>query len=88
MTVIKHGNILKYILLCCIAGLIVAPVDSLLLEAAEKAFCYSIVVTITNTAHTTYKAMYFQKPPVFFTGILGPASPAVLSVLLVAGVAR
>lgn len=58
-------------MLCCIAGLVMPPVDSLLFETAEKAFSHSIVETITNTAHATHKAMYFQKPPVFFTGILG-----------------
>lgn len=58
-----------------------APVDSLLFEAAEKAFCHSIIETIASAAHTTHKAVYFQKlPPVLPAGILGPASPAVLSI--------
>ena len=61
MTVIKHGNVLQHILLSCETGLIMAPVDSLLFEAAEKAFCHSIVETIAGTAHTTHKAMYFHK---------------------------
>ena len=73
MTVIKHGNILQYILLSGIAGLVVTPVNSLLFEAAEKAFCHSIVETIASAAHTTYKAVYFQKLPVLPAGILRPA---------------
>ncbi len=48
-----------------------APVDSLLFEAAEKAFCHSIIETIASAAHTTHKSVYFQKLPVFPAGILG-----------------
>ena len=48
-----------------------APVDSLLFEAAKKAFCHSIIETIASAAHTTHKAVYFQKPPVLPAGILG-----------------
>ena len=65
-----------------------APVDSLLFEAAEKAFRHSIIETIASAAHTTHKAVYFQKLPVLPAGILRPASPAVLSVLLAADAAR
>ena len=70
MTVIKHENVLQHILLSCETGLIMAPVDSLLFEAAEKAFCHSIVETIAGTAHTTHKAVYFQKLAVLPAGIL------------------
>ena len=48
-----------------------APVDSLLFEAAEKAFRHSIIETIASAAHTTHKAVYFQKLPVLPAGILG-----------------
>gem|GEM_PF-6200484 len=65
MAVIKHGNILQYILLSCMTDLVVSPVDSFLFKAAEEAFCYSIIKTITDAAHTAHKTMYFQKPPVF-----------------------
>ena len=71
MSVIKHGNVLQHILLSRETGLILAPVDSLLFEAAEKAFCHSIIETIAITAHTTHKAVYFQKLLVLPAGILG-----------------
>ncbi len=57
------------------------PVDSLLFEAAKKAFCHSIIKTIASAAHTAHKAVYFQKPPVLPAGILRPAD-ALLNVKL------
>lgn len=38
-------------------------------EAAEKAFCHSIIETIASAAHTTHKSVYFQKLPVLPAGI-------------------
>lgn len=70
MAVIKHGNIVQHILLSCITGLVVAPMDSFLFEATEKAFCHSIIKTIADAAHTPHKAVYFQKLSVLPSGIL------------------
>ena len=70
MTVIKHGNIVQHILLSCITCLVMAPVDFLLFEVAEKAFCHNIVETIADTAHTTHKALYFQNFVALPAGIL------------------
>jgi len=68
--VIKNGYILQHIPLCCMAGLVVPPGNSLLFKAAEKAFSHSIVETITSVTQAADNVMYFQKPPVLSVGIL------------------
>ncbi|SEP16514.1 hypothetical protein SAMN05216333_1674, partial [Nitrosomonas oligotropha] len=44
---------MQHILLNCITGLVMAPVDSFLFEATKKAFCYGIVEAIAGAADTT-----------------------------------
>lgn len=79
MTVIKHGNIVQHILLSCITGLVMAPVDSFLFEIAKKAFCHGIVETIAVTAYTTHKAVYFRKLAALPTGMCDPRSECTIS---------
>lgn len=38
LVVIKHGDILQNVLLCCMAGLVMPPLAAFLLEAAKETF--------------------------------------------------
>jgi len=60
LAVIKHSDILQYILLCSILGLVVSPLAAFLLEAAKETFRNHIIPTIPQTAHTANKTLYFQ----------------------------
>src|SRR5690606_31616583 len=58
--VVKHSDVIQYILLGFMAGLVAPPLNPLLLQAAEEAFYNSIVPAVTLPAHAAFKAVSFQ----------------------------
>src|SRR5690606_17734844 len=58
--VVKHGDVIQYILLGFMAGLVTPPLNPLLLHAAEEAFYDSIVPAVTLPAHAAFNAVCFQ----------------------------
>ena len=60
LVIIKHGDILQNILLCCMAGLVMPPLAAFLLEAAKETFRNRIIPTISQTTHTANKTVCFQ----------------------------
>jgi hypothetical protein len=60
LAVIKHGDILQYILLCFIPGLVVSPLATFPFEATKKALSNRIVPAISQTTHATNETVCFQ----------------------------
>jgi hypothetical protein len=61
--VVKHGDIVQYILLGFITSLVVSPLYPLLLQAAEEAFSYGIIPTIPFSAHAAIETMSVKQLP-------------------------
>ena len=60
IAVVEHGYIIQHILLCFESGLIITPVDSLLLQAPEEALRYGVVPAVPFAAHTANEAVSFK----------------------------
>ncbi len=88
LVVIKHGDILQNVLLCFIAGLVMSPLATFLLEAAKEAFRHCIIPTISQATHAANKTIGFQQIAVCFAGILRLASLAAQSTPAVADATR
>lgn len=61
LVVIKHGDTLQNVLLCFIAGLVMSPLATFLLEAAREAFRHCIIPTIPQATHAANKTIGFQQ---------------------------
>ena len=88
LVVIKYGDILQNVLLCFIAGLVMSPLATFLLEAAKETFRNCVIPTISQATHATNKTICFQQIAVCFAGILRPASPVARSGQAVADATR
>ena len=57
VAVVPHGNIVHDILLRLVTRLVVAPLHTLLFQAAEEALCHSVIPAISLTTHTANKVV-------------------------------
>jgi len=63
MTVIKHRDVLQYILLSLISSLVVSPLNPFLFQTAEETFCNSIIKTIPSSVHAVVKPIAHAHEP-------------------------
>ena len=73
VTVIKHRYVIQDILLGFIPTLVVPPMHSFLLQAAEEALDYGIVPAVAFAAHARHHATVSEALLIFMACIL--ASP-------------